>query len=87
LRSFAIITSPPNELWSKIHNRMPVILPNESQEAWLAPDTASAAAHALLEIFPAEKMAYKEFSRAVNSSKNKDEATLVAVGEPVRQKL
>jgi hypothetical protein len=30
VRSFAIITAEPNELWPRLHNRMPAILPPES---------------------------------------------------------
>jgi putative SOS response-associated peptidase YedK len=84
VRSFAIITSPPNELWSKVHNRMPVILNESSYEQWLDPseNLDLDILHKLLNVFPAERMAIREFSRAVNSSKNKDEATLVPVGEP-----
>jgi putative SOS response-associated peptidase YedK len=83
-RSFAIITLDPNDLWAKVHDRMPVIMPVETHEAWLAPgEQDPKALKELLQIFPAEKMAYKEFSRAVGNTRNKDEATLLPVGEPV----
>lgn len=85
VRSFAIITGPPNELWAKVHNRMPVIMPQDHFEEWLSPAEKPdlKALHALLAVYPAENMAYREFSRAVNSSRNKDEATLEPVGEAV----
>jgi putative SOS response-associated peptidase YedK len=35
VRSFAIITTTPNELCAEIHNRMPVILTPESWPVWL----------------------------------------------------
>lgn len=35
---YVIITTPPNELMDKIHNRMPAILKKEDEEAWLNPD-------------------------------------------------
>jgi putative SOS response-associated peptidase YedK len=35
MRSFAIITTTPNELCAEIHNRMPVILKPEAWPAWL----------------------------------------------------
>jgi putative SOS response-associated peptidase YedK len=83
-RSFAIITLDPNELWAKVHDRMPVIMPPETHEAWLAPgEQDPKKLKQLLQIYPAEKMAYKEFSRAVGNTRNKDEATLLPVGEPV----
>ncbi|CAG7651795.1 SOS response-associated peptidase [Paenibacillus allorhizosphaerae] len=37
--SCSIITIEPNQLMEKIHNRMPVILPKENEEAWLEPKT------------------------------------------------
>ena len=40
LHSFTIITTTPNEVAGKIHDRMPVILPEERWDAWLAPETS-----------------------------------------------
>jgi putative SOS response-associated peptidase YedK len=39
-RSFAIITTTPNELCGEIHNRMPVILKPESWPAWFGEEAA-----------------------------------------------
>ena len=36
IRTFCIITCPANELVGNIHDRMPVILPPEAYERWLA---------------------------------------------------
>ncbi len=38
--SFAIITSKPNDAASKIHDRMPLVLPADSYDAWLDLGTA-----------------------------------------------
>ncbi len=35
--SCTIVTTEPNELVAQVHNRMPVILPRESESAWLDP--------------------------------------------------
>jgi hypothetical protein len=35
VRSFAIVTCPPNELCTELHNRMPVVLGPETWPAWL----------------------------------------------------
>jgi putative SOS response-associated peptidase YedK len=35
VRSFAIITTPPNELYAELHNRMPTALKPEMWPAWL----------------------------------------------------
>jgi putative SOS response-associated peptidase YedK len=38
LRSCVIITTEPNELVAPVHNRMPVILTEDVEAAWLSPD-------------------------------------------------
>src|SRR6516162_2309392 len=43
LRSFAIITTRPNELCAELHNRMPVILGPERWPAWLGEEPTDAA--------------------------------------------
>jgi len=35
VRSFAIITTTPNELCAELHNRMPVVMKPEGWPAWL----------------------------------------------------
>lgn len=39
LKTYAIITTKPNKIVAKIHNRMPVILPRRNETDWLNPDT------------------------------------------------
>jgi putative SOS response-associated peptidase YedK len=41
IRSFAIITSEPNELCAELHNRMPVVLKPEMWPAWLGEQPAT----------------------------------------------
>ncbi len=43
LATCAIVTTMPNELMAGIHDRMPVILTPEAQEAWLDPENRRAA--------------------------------------------
>jgi putative SOS response-associated peptidase YedK len=43
LRSFAIVTGPPNELCRPIHDRMPAILPPASWPLWLGEERAGPA--------------------------------------------
>jgi putative SOS response-associated peptidase YedK len=38
IKSYTIITTQPNSLVGAVHNRMPVILHREDEEAWLNPD-------------------------------------------------
>src|SRR5712664_3176632 len=40
VRSFAIITTTPNELCAEIHNRMPVVLKPTAWPAWLGEEPA-----------------------------------------------
>jgi putative SOS response-associated peptidase YedK len=68
IRSCTIITSPPNELMSRIHNRMPVIIPKDKYDAWLADDFTDQ--HKLLVPFPSKLMEAYEVSKLINSPKN-----------------
>jgi len=42
IRSFAIITTTPNELCARLHNRMPVVLKPDAWAAWLGEEPADA---------------------------------------------
>ena len=55
---------------------MPVILPRESEQAWLDRDVAVGEALALLQPYPAEHMHAADASMLVNSVKNDDERLL-----------
>jgi putative SOS response-associated peptidase YedK len=74
LRTFCIITTNANELVADIHDRMPVILPPEAYERWLAniePDPRD-----LLVPFPADLMTMWPISTRVNKPDNDDAAIL-----------
>jgi putative SOS response-associated peptidase YedK len=80
MRSFAIITTTPNELCVRLHNRMPVVLKPEAWPVWLGEEQADASdLKALLAPFPAEKMTCWPVSARVGNVKNND-ASLI---EPV----
>ncbi|OKP91217.1 hypothetical protein A3844_05150 [Paenibacillus helianthi] len=71
ISSFAIITSEPNSLVKKIHNRMPVILKPEDEATWLDrtlqdPTTLMS----LLQPYPAEVMMAYPVSAEVGNVKN-----------------
>lgn len=71
LYTCTIITTKANELISTIHDRMPVILPREWQDAWLDPKLEDADyLKSLLQPYPAEEMKMYEVSTIVNSPKN-----------------
>ncbi len=57
LISFTIITTEPNELVKPVHNRMPVILREEDESAWLDPAVGNAEALAgMIGPYPAGDM-------------------------------
>ena len=73
LRSCTIVTGEPNELLAPIHQRMPVILPEEAWAPWLGEAPASAGElRQWLRPYPAERMRLYPVSPRVNSVKNDD---------------
>src|SRR5690606_37048764 len=54
MRSFAIVTGPPNELVAPIHDRMPIVLDRGAWTAWLDPSLDAEGAVALLGVPPVE---------------------------------
>lgn len=69
--SATIITTHPNQLVSKIHDRMPVILRPDAYAKWLDPTPlVPDRLHELLAPFPAEEMVAHPVSNLVNSPTN-----------------
>ncbi|OGH55936.1 MAG: hypothetical protein A3G34_01935 [Candidatus Lindowbacteria bacterium RIFCSPLOWO2_12_FULL_62_27] len=71
LLSFTIITTHANDLIKPVHERMPVILLRENEEAWLDPnlkDTAKLQDY--LTPYPPDRMEAYKVSTMVNSAKN-----------------
>ena len=70
VESFTIITTEPNELVRRVHNRMPVILRPEDEEQWLdASRTPFVKAKSLLRPYSEELMDAHDVSTIVNSAK------------------
>jgi putative SOS response-associated peptidase YedK len=71
LDSFSIITTEANSFMSKIHNRMPVFLKKEDEEAWLNPDNKDIEfLKSLLKPCPSNLLDAFAVSKLVNSPKN-----------------
>ncbi len=71
VRSCTILTTTPNELIQPIHNRMPVMLSQETEALWLDPMTEEAETLTpLLLPAPAEELTTIVVSSHVNSSRN-----------------
>jgi putative SOS response-associated peptidase YedK len=73
VRSFAIVTTTPNELCAELHNRMPVVLGPETWPAWLGEEPADARQlKAPLAPYPSERMICWPVSQRVGNVKNND---------------
>ena len=69
IESYTIITTDANKMMAKIHDRMPVILPERDYGAWLDPKNENAL-QALLKPYPAEEMRAYPISMRVSNVKN-----------------
>ncbi|HEY4048324.1 MAG TPA: SOS response-associated peptidase family protein [Acidobacteriaceae bacterium] len=80
VRSFAIITTTPNDLCAELHNRMPVVLGPQVWPEWLGEKPADLSRlKGLLAPYPSEEMTCWHVSTRVGNVKNND-PTLI---EPV----
>jgi putative SOS response-associated peptidase YedK len=77
--TFTIITTEPNELMAKLHNRMPVILPSpDAERAWLADDLSAAQHQQLLVPYDTNLMREYAITTRVNSPAHNDAEVLAA---------
>jgi len=73
LETATIITTEANRLMSSIHDRMPVILPEEARAIWLDPEfRGKEPLLSLLRPYPDEELIATPVSRLVNSPKTDD---------------
>ena len=72
-----IVTTAPNREVAEIHDRMPVILPPESYDAWLMPDGGGTD---LLRPYPSADMELHPVSLTVNNPRNDTPACLETAG-------
>jgi putative SOS response-associated peptidase YedK len=73
VRSFAIVTTEPNELCAQLHNRMPVVLAPDAWPIWLGEVPADQAQlKSMLVPYPSEEMICWPISQRVGSVKNND---------------
>jgi putative SOS response-associated peptidase YedK len=80
VRSFAIITTEPNELCTALHNRMPAILAPEAWPEWLGEQPADEARlKSLLAPYPSVDMICWPVSARVGNVRNNDSSLI----EPV----
>jgi putative SOS response-associated peptidase YedK len=80
IRSFAIVTTTPNELCAELHNRMPVVLGPTAWPVWLGEEPAEPRQlQALLAPYPSAEITCRPVSARVGNVKNND-ASLI---EPI----
>lgn len=80
--TFLVFTTKPNALTAKIHNRMPVILPDEMAKRWIAPGPVTADQLAdFTASYPAAKMEARPISVLVNNPRNDSPELLAPLGE------
>jgi len=73
LKTFTILTTEPNALAARVHNRMPVIIPENGYATWLDIANPPEAVQALLAPYPPDEMEAYPVSTMVNSPANDTE--------------
>ncbi|GIO27885.1 SOS response-associated peptidase [Ornithinibacillus bavariensis] len=72
-----ILTREANPFMKEIHHRMPIILPKNKEDEWIAPEVMEPnKAHEFLFNLEPEKFAAYNVSNYVNTAKNNDEACI-----------
>ena len=81
VHSCAIITTTPNDVMRPIHDRMPVILPQEDEAVWLnEANTDPQTMTRVLRPYPPEQMEAYPVSTLVNSAANDTMDIIIRVG-------
>ena len=84
INSVTILTTEPNDLMDPIHDRMPVVLPRDAEEAWLTADAETRAE--LCQPYPADDLDAYPISTRVNNPDN-DDATVIEPAETEQSDL
>ena len=84
MRSFSIVTTAPNELMARIHERMPAIIPRAQYARWLEPalqDTAQI--QPMIASYPAKEMQAVPVGSQINNARNQGAELIAPVGAPL----
>ena len=87
VESFTILTCPPSDVLSFLHDRMPVILPPDAWAPWLAPGSEPADLKALLLPWPGDELEAVPVSSFVNRADNEGAECVREVPRPVARQL
>lgn len=77
LETYSIVTTEPNELTARVHDRMPVIVAPRDWERWMEPGDPARLPVDLLRPYPAEGMRAWKVSAAVGNVRNDGEELCV----------
>lgn len=80
LHTFTVLTTRPNALLRSVHDRMPVVLPEDRWTDWVDPAVPPEAVSDALAPFPGEAMALTEVSTYVNDPKHEGEGCVAEAG-------
>ncbi len=84
LRSFTIITTEPNELMARIHDRMPAIIPRAQYARWLDPALQDPAEiQPMIARYPAAEMQAIPVGRQINNARNQGPELIAPAGAPL----
>lgn len=84
IRSYTIITTAPNALMARIHDRMPAIIPRAQYARWLDPQLQDAAqAQALIASCPDGELEAFPVGRGVNNARNQGPELIEPAGAPL----
>ncbi len=87
LRSCTILTTAPNETVAPLHDRMPVILAPEAEQAWLDSSTSVELLRDLLSGIPAAETSLRPVGPAVNDARYDGPACLEPAVEDAQRAL
>jgi putative SOS response-associated peptidase YedK len=80
IESVTLLTTEPNDLLTKIHNRMPVILAEKDYDLWLDPGAQHPGeVQPLMRPFPGDKMTFYPVSTHVNNPRNEDPTCIIPI--------
>jgi len=84
LRSFTIITTAPNALMARIHERMPVILPRAQYARWLDPALRDPVQiQTMIASYPAEELQAVPVGREIGNARNQGPGLIEPAGAPL----
>ncbi len=84
LRSFTIITTEPNALMARIHDRMPAIIPRAQYARWLDPALQDPAQiQPMIASYPAGELQAIPVGRQISNARNQGPELIAPAGAPL----